>query len=144
MTPEGVAAYLETSTGVYVAELIESGMEPEAAQKNADDVMAESFPGGEVAEGNEIYDVVSGDEPVGILWLAKQGQETWWIFDIEMHEDQRGKGYGRATMLLAENRVRELGGTAMGLHVFGANTTARALYDSLGYEPTNIRMRKSL
>jgi ribosomal protein S18 acetylase RimI-like enzyme len=32
----------------------------------------------------------------------------------------------------------------LGLHVFGHNHGARRLYDSLGFEPTSITMRKPL
>ena len=32
----------------------------------------------------------------------------------------------------------------MGLHVFGHNLAARALYEKLGYVPVNINMEKQL
>jgi ribosomal protein S18 acetylase RimI-like enzyme len=47
-------------------------------------------------------------------------------------------------MELAEVEVARLGGTSIGLSVFGTNLRARRLYESLGYEPTSIRMRKLL
>jgi ribosomal protein S18 acetylase RimI-like enzyme len=143
-----IAAYLGPSMEQYVEEVIATGRTREQAQANADLVTQKSFPGGEAAPGNEVYDVIDkdrdGDEPVGILWIAEQSTGSWWIYDIEMQESQRGKGYGRATMLLAEDRVRELGGTTLGLNVFGTNATARHLYESLGFEPTAIQMRKGL
>jgi ribosomal protein S18 acetylase RimI-like enzyme len=47
-------------------------------------------------------------------------------------------------MLLAEHEARDVGATELGLNVFGSNTIARHLYESLGYAPTSIRMLKRL
>jgi hypothetical protein len=47
-------------------------------------------------------------------------------------------------MLLAEDRVREQGGSTLGLNVFGFNAAGRALYESLAYETTSVRMLKKL
>jgi ribosomal protein S18 acetylase RimI-like enzyme len=43
-----------------------------------------------------------------------------------------------------EPRVRELGVTGIGLHVFAHNPGAQALYAKLGYNVTSINMRKNL
>jgi ribosomal protein S18 acetylase RimI-like enzyme len=47
-------------------------------------------------------------------------------------------------MLAAEAVCREEGWTAIGLNVFGPNTRARGLYDSLGYEAVSTSMTKPL
>jgi ribosomal protein S18 acetylase RimI-like enzyme len=47
-------------------------------------------------------------------------------------------------MLLAEDEARKRGATELGLNVFGTNAVARHLYESLGYNPTSIRMAKKL
>ena len=70
--------------------------------------------------------------------------ETWYVMDIVVAEKHRRRGYGRATMLLAEDVARGHGATYLGLNVFGHNPNARALYESLGYETLSVRMRKSL
>ena len=67
-----------------------------------------------------------------------------WIYDIELLESSRGKGYGRATMLAAELTVKEKGYSKLGLHVFGHNKVARGLYESLGFQTTNVIMSKEL
>lgn len=66
------------------------------------------------------------------------------VYDIEMDETQRGKGYGRATMLAGEVAAKELGATTMGLNVFGFNKPAINLYTSLGYEVSSQNMMKTL
>jgi ribosomal protein S18 acetylase RimI-like enzyme len=88
------------------------------------------------------HDAATG-EAVATLWLMlrpKAGRVEGYIYDIEVHEDHRGEGYGRATMLAAIEEARELGAETVGLHVFGHNAPARALYQSLGFVETNVSM----
>lgn len=47
-------------------------------------------------------------------------------------------------MILAEGYARAHGGQTLGLNVFRFNNAARGLYESLGYETTSIKMRKTL
>ena len=94
-----------------------------------------------------MYDVLDGEVVVGSLWIGPQSIGTttaWWVWDIAIDERFRGRGLGRAAMLLAEEAVRENGGTVLGLNVFGFNTAARRLYESLGYDTASLRMQKVL
>jgi ribosomal protein S18 acetylase RimI-like enzyme len=142
MGPERLAAYLAGAKDDYIAELMRAGRSREIAQQNADKSMDGAFEGGRPIAGNEIFDLVDGDATVGILWLGPQDEATFWVMDIEVEPEHRRKGYGRAAMLLAEERVRELGLPYLGLNVFGHNPNARELYASLGYETTSEQMRK--
>jgi ribosomal protein S18 acetylase RimI-like enzyme len=93
-----------------------------------------------------VRDAASG-EPVATLWLAlrtKADRLEGYIYDIEVREGQRGRGYGRATMHAAIEEARELGAETVGLHVFGHNAPARALYQSLGFVETNVSMSLEL
>ena len=47
-------------------------------------------------------------------------------------------------MMLAIDMCRQRGMVAMSLNVFGHNTGARALYDSLGFEVTSTTMKLAL
>lgn len=47
-------------------------------------------------------------------------------------------------MRFSEDYARSQGAETLGLNVFGFNTTARGLYESLGYETTSVKMRKQL
>jgi ribosomal protein S18 acetylase RimI-like enzyme len=47
-------------------------------------------------------------------------------------------------MLAAEDECRRLGHKQLDLNVFGDNTTAIGLYDSLGYTVISQQMRKEL
>lgn len=84
---------------------------------------------------------------VGHLWYVTRGPEEKrkaYIADIFLHADFRGKGYGRKTMELLEDEVKSQGLGHIGLHVFGFNTAAINLYQSLGYETTDLVMEKTL
>ncbi|MBS2965976.1 GNAT family N-acetyltransferase [Actinocrinis puniceicyclus] len=86
-------------------------------------------------------------EPVATLWIAlrpKGALVEGYIYDIEVHERWRGQGYGRATMLAGIEKARALGAQTVGLHVFGHNAPARALYRSLGFVETNVSMSLDL
>ncbi len=82
-----------------------------------------------------------------MLWLAEResgGRQVIFIYDVEIDEAHRGKGYGRAAMELAEEQARALGIGRIELNVFGGNEVARKLYLSLGYVETSVQMGKDL
>jgi ribosomal protein S18 acetylase RimI-like enzyme len=88
-----------------------------------------------------------GGEAVGHAWVELRRPSVGgdaWIFDIEVLENQRGKGFGRALLRATEREAAAHGVTTMGLNVFGANTVARGLYESSGYETVTLQMRKRL
>ncbi|HEX6685584.1 MAG TPA: GNAT family N-acetyltransferase [Candidatus Limnocylindrales bacterium] len=85
---------------------------------------------------------------VGQIWLSLPGTpvhpDTAWVYNVEVSPEHRGKGYGRAIMLAAEEELRRRGVRKLGLNVFGSNKTAIALYDSLGYQVASQQMSKPL
>jgi ribosomal protein S18 acetylase RimI-like enzyme len=76
--------------------------------------------------------------------MAGSDPERWWVWDVKIDEEFRGRGYGRQAMLLAETLARKEGALTMGLNVFGHNQVARTLYSSLGYRETAVQMRRTL
>ncbi len=82
-----------------------------------------------------------------MIWLGRIMQGTkpaMFIYDFVIDEAHRRKGYGEQAKLAAEVQARALGYDTIALHVFGHNHAARALYEKLGYEITNINMAKKL
>jgi ribosomal protein S18 acetylase RimI-like enzyme len=108
--------------------------------------VAEQLKDGLATEGHHLWKVVSEQAgPVGDLWIFVDPTKcTAFIYDIAISEQYRGKGYGKAAMLAVEAAVRPMGAARIDLNVFGYNTTARRLYEGLGYEPIAIGMRKAL
>lgn len=89
----------------------------------------------------------SNGKYVGYIWvgLDRVGSNTGaWIYDIEVTESARGKGYGRDLLRAAEEETVKNGVHTIGLNVFGSNKIARNLYKSSGYDVTQIAMSKEL
>lgn len=90
----------------------------------------------------------STGEYVGYLWIGLDRSGTSkpgaWIYDIEVAQEQRGKGYGRALLRAAEEETLRNGVPTLGLNVFGNNHVARRLYASSGYSVTQLSMSKTL
>lgn len=84
---------------------------------------------------------------VGELWYALQKQDGWpqvFVYWIGIDEQYRGRGYASDAFRQVEAAAKELGAARVSLHVFADNTTARRLYEKLGYSPTNVIMSKEL
>jgi len=83
---------------------------------------------------------------VGSLWLGPHPEDatTGYVYDIEIHEDSRGRGLGRAAMLAAEQFFLERGARSLALWVAGGNDVALSLYLSLDYEVVGTSMSKRL
>lgn len=143
MNPESFASWNVQIWKLYRDELIRSGMSATAADENVDRNIEETMPNGVLLEGNFVFDVMHQDVSIGSVWLSDKGSE-WFIYDIDIDETQRGKGFGRQTMKAIEEFVRSHNGVSIGLSVFGFNTVALKLYETEGYETVRISMQKKL
>ena|SRR5579863_9628929 len=146
-TADELASWTPGKKEQYIAERIKAGESPDVARRMSESQFAELFPDGVPAEGQYVMNVVTDETTVGTLWMGRpfSGEsDTWYVFDIEISKDSRGRGFGRAAMEAAEEWTRERGGTRVALNVFGPNLTARSLYDSLGYEVLATSMFKDI
>lgn len=148
MTEAEFTTYVEVLIPEYAQDNVDAGHwhEAEALEQSRKSV-EELLPSGLKTANHHFFVVRDGTERIGIVWLRAildGAMKTGFIFDIAVDEAQRGKGYGRQTMLLIEQRARELGLEKMGLHVFAKNKIARKLYESLGYGTTSLNMSKVL
>jgi ribosomal protein S18 acetylase RimI-like enzyme len=144
----GHGFWFERSRAEYANDLVAVGQTPEDAHRHADESMARSFPSGTPGPGHVVFDVVDGSGvTVGYLWIGPDTSDdasAWWIWDIVIDADKRGRGLGRRAMGLGEEYALAQGAHTLGLSVFGFNTGARGLYESLGYETTSVKMLKRL
>jgi ribosomal protein S18 acetylase RimI-like enzyme len=118
-----------------------------AAQERAAQQTRGLLPQGIETPGQVIYTIRNGEngERVGVLWVAIDSEKkSAWIYDIEIEQACRGRGFGRETLYQLEDILRQQGIRTLGLNVFGDNHIARHLYESLGFQPTAIQMRKQL
>jgi ribosomal protein S18 acetylase RimI-like enzyme len=148
-TDDEFEQWLPRTEAAYARQIAESGaMSAAAAAEKARLDTARRFSDGLGSPGQVLFRLVAEDEPVGWLWLnvpTTYGDPLMaWVNYVEVDPAYRGRGYGKAAMLLAEREARARGMTSLGLNVHGKNTVARSLYDSLGYELTTQQMRKPL
>src|ERR1700730_8437914 len=121
---EGWSAALQRA---YVDEIVESGsMGRQSAEEKGRRDNAELLPQGLATPGQLIFRVEVDEQPVGWLWLALRHPRAeagvGFIYDVVLDEAVRGRGYGRAAMLLAEEEARRHGLHAVALNVFGHNS----------------------
>ena len=135
-------------TEEYARDISENGDTPrEVAERIAVEQMGQILPEGVATPDHFINALVLDGETVGTLWLAKRdtgGRQAIFIYDIEIDAAHRGRGLGRAAMLLAEHEALAMAINRIELNVFGGNTVARNLYRSLGYVERAVQMGKDL
>jgi ribosomal protein S18 acetylase RimI-like enzyme len=139
--------YRRRSVRRYAGEHVRVGnWSAEDAEQRAEKETDELLPKGVDTPEMVLLVAETAGAVVGLVWVgpAPQQRAGWWIYDIEVVDDQRGRGYGRALLDAAEREVLVRDGNSIGLNVFGANAAARGLYESAGYEVAALLMRKSL
>ncbi|MFK0214736.1 MULTISPECIES: GNAT family N-acetyltransferase [unclassified Streptomyces] len=138
----------EKSRAAFAQSWIDRGVPEEQALAKAEDSGRRFLPQGLATPGATISVAVRDEQVVGFLWVGRlerePGKGTGFVFEIEVVEEQRGKGYGRGLMLLAEHIALEAGERLIELHVFAGNTPAIRLYESLGYRTTLLNSAKPL
>jgi len=150
MTPEEFEVFLERDIREYAQERVRAGFwsEAEALARSRKEHRA-LLPDGLKSRYHHLYSIQDseGGEAVGVLWLKTDfdsSRASGFIFNLEIHEPFRRRGYGRQAMLELENLARSMGLRQLGLHVFAHNQDARALYDGLDYTIASINMLKDL
>jgi ribosomal protein S18 acetylase RimI-like enzyme len=143
------AAFEERSRAGYAASIEhEGGWTREEAREKTERDFAELWPGGRPLPDQLVYIVEDETgEPVGDLWLAERdvsGRKALFVYDVEIAPEHRGRGFGKAAMLLAEDEARARGLGFIALNVFGGNDVARNLYRGLGYQEMAVAMGKEL
>ncbi len=142
--------YLKTSTKEYGEEHVKAGnWHPSEAHARAEREFQDLLPKGLSTENNYIYTICdeSTGTHVGMIWIAvstNRAIPSAFIYDFRIDEEHRRKGYATEALVAIEDKILELGVHQIGLHVFGHNHAARALYEKVGYQITGLMMRKEL
>ncbi|MEL3973486.1 GNAT family N-acetyltransferase [Rossellomorea oryzaecorticis] len=145
MTSEEFSIFLEKSIINYAEEKAHSGnwTEEESFERAKADY-ARLLPQDEKTENNHLYSLFQDHILIGSFWLAVMPNKTGYIYNVEIVKEFRGQGFGKSAMKEIEIKAKELDLTKIELHVFAHNTTARRLYEKIGYEVTNVIMAKSI
>ncbi|MFD7748097.1 GNAT family N-acetyltransferase [Streptomyces sp. NPDC059698] len=149
LSEEEFAVWRQEAVRAYAQEWVERGAEPEQARLKSERDHASLLPDGLATEKTRFEVLVRAGEVVGRVWVGPGepepgGPPAGFVFDVEVRAEHRGRGYGRALMLLAEDVVRAWDADRIGLHVFASNTPALKLYESLGYTATRYNLAKAL
>jgi ribosomal protein S18 acetylase RimI-like enzyme len=150
MSATAFSDYVEVAVSGYAEENVAAGRWPQdgaLARSRAD--LEESLPQGLGTPDPHLLEIRDADTgvTVGFLCFAvreKHGLRTAFVFDIEVKQEFRRRGYASAALTRLEPIARDLGLSGIGLHVFAQNAAARALYGKLGYAVTGVNMLKPL
>jgi ribosomal protein S18 acetylase RimI-like enzyme len=142
MGAEEFVAYRAHLVTGYAQDLVDSGAvtDPAAALEASEESTQDLLPDGVDSPGQHLWTPYAGDVPLGILWVFVEGTHAF-IYDIEVAEEQRRRGYGREILDAAARAAGDLGALELGLNVFGFNEGARALYERAGYATTQRTYR---
>lgn len=150
MSPQDFESYYRDSIEDYAQSMTSAGnVSRDEALEASEKQFSELLPNGLESSGQHLFSAWDPEKKteVGMVWIGERprGEQVQTvIYDIRMWEDLRGQGYGTQTLHAVEDLVRTMGFSEIWLHVFGHNTGARRLYERLGYEITNVTMRKKL
>ncbi|AWB91843.1 GNAT family N-acetyltransferase [Aeromicrobium chenweiae] len=148
MNAELFASWMRHVMGWYAQGKVEAGSWPEdGAVERALRENAEQLPQGLDTPHNDFFVGTVDDREVGYLWLYTDPAQTppaTAIQAIEVLEGERGQGLGRELLEAAEGWCADHSIQTLRLHVFGRNTTAINLYESAGFETTNVLMAKTI
>jgi ribosomal protein S18 acetylase RimI-like enzyme len=146
MTESEFREFLAPAVAGYAEEKVTAGVwTPQESLDKSQAEFDQLLPQGLASPGNHLFTARDADsgEQVALVWFALRGtpgRQEAFIYEIEVREQFRGKGYGRATMQACAEAARRVGANSVGLHVFGHNTVARSLYTSLGFVETGVVM----
>jgi ribosomal protein S18 acetylase RimI-like enzyme len=151
MTAEEYEAYLEEMAPDYAREHVEAGNWPEegSVERAVNEMREVYLPQGVETENNFLFTLFDPEigEKVGMLWYGiddRGNQKQAFVYDVIVDNAYRRRGYGSQAFEKMEEVVKIAGLNVIGLHVFGYNTGARAMYEKLGFEVTDVMMRKWL
>ena len=138
-------AFIRHGMAFYVDDMVRAGIDRDVAQAKADQDLPHLLPDGLATPDHYMYAIEDDGRFAGYLWLCDRDGElghSLFVYAVEIDEELRGRGLGRAAMVFAEQEAKRLGIAKVALNVFGGNTVARHLYLSLGYQETAVHMEK--
>jgi ribosomal protein S18 acetylase RimI-like enzyme len=164
MTPAGFAAYLQSSIVGYAEDNVAAGRWPaDAALERSRQEFETLLPNGLATPDNHLFDIREGpgddSTVVGFLWFAIEAPRglrsaadsaavsaavSAFVYDVGIDPAWQRRGHATRAFVALEGLVRALGAQRIGLHVFGHNSGAQALYARLGYGVTGLNMLKPL
>jgi GNAT superfamily N-acetyltransferase len=130
----------------YAADIASSGSVPDAqaaaqAVAETDELLLDGL-----RTANHSFLCLCADgEVVATNWLCHhRGPGVSWVYGVEVSKSHRGKGFGRAAMIIGERATLDAGDSHLALNVFGHNDVAIGLYHSMRYRAYELDRSISL
>lgn len=148
MTQARYDVWLEATIREYAAQKVASGNYPDDGNEleRAKAEFDELLPNGLQTPNHEIRSMIDDEgRDIGYVWFTPEDRppgRVVFIYDIAVEPAFRRRGHAQDALAAIEGYAREHGCIGVMLHVFGANTGARALYQKAGYEEKNVLMLK--
>jgi ribosomal protein S18 acetylase RimI-like enzyme len=135
--------FLEHAVQEYADDHVRNGnwSADEALEKSRKD-FEHHLPNGIHTPNQYIWSIVDeSNHKIGVLWVQLKEAKAF-IFDFIIDREYRGKGYGKQALTAMDEKLKSMGAESVALHVFGDNMSAQALYKKMGFEVTDMHMRK--
>ncbi len=150
MRAEFYPAYLEAAIAAYAEDKAAAGgWPPDDAPALSRAEFARLLPQGLATPRHHLFEILEapGGDHVGVLWVAEvaeNGVRFAFVYDLEIAPARRRRGHATRALAALEPIARGLGLSHVGLHVFGHNPGALALYRKAGFAVTDLNMVKRL
>jgi ribosomal protein S18 acetylase RimI-like enzyme len=137
--------FLENDIRGYAEDHVRNGNWPtEGAIERSRKEFATLLPDGVHSKDQYLWSIVDEENnKIGMLWVQVKDQKGF-IYDFVINEAFRRKGYGKQAMTVMDEKLKSMNVESVGLHAFGDNITAQELYKKMGYQITDIRMKKEI
>lgn len=146
MTQDEFPDYHQWQIDTGAAEKVAAGQcIPEEALSESVQEVANLLSDGLGSEGQFIFVAELRGERIGTVWVDIDKElevPRAFVADIEIEKTLRGQGLGRELMYATRLECRKLGAKGFALSVFGHNSVARNLYESFGFEVTEVMKKR--
>lgn len=127
---------------------LNSGFPLETVLPSAETSFDQGITNGVNTPDNYFYYLkTTANENAGYIWFGVRGpayNKRIFICDIYLYEKYRGQGHGKFMLTWLDEKAKALGYSEIALHAFTYNTTAIGLYETMGYQLTNVHLAKKL
>ncbi|MEV1050442.1 GNAT family N-acetyltransferase [Streptomyces sp. NPDC049887] len=148
LTDAEFASWRSAAVERYARTWTERGLPPDRARARSEADHLKKLPDGLGTRGAWLRALVVDGRTVGHVWVARRAprpeERGAYVYDVHVAEEHRGRGCGRALMLVAERIAHEAGAPVLGLYVAAGNARAVGLYASLGYRTAFHHLAKPL
>jgi ribosomal protein S18 acetylase RimI-like enzyme len=140
--------FLEENILRYAQENVDNGRwQADEALERSRATFQDLLPDGLQSKDQYIFNIFDDETGLnlGLLWVEVKMDEPnrpAFVFDFIIEKQYRGKGFGKRALLALDEKIQHMGAKSVALHVFGHNSIAFELYKKMGYEVTDINMRK--